>query len=132
MHYTAICIGGEADGRMVDGKGPSVHIPLVEPLSLAPAADVEIKPSRYQTYYAHGLTPDRGKPIHVLVHSGMSLRQGLEQLIDGYAGSHIPKNSGRKAEPSEVDALVARIRFLEELSRGQGEIIRDMRARLGE
>lgn len=136
MDYTAVCIGGSQDGSLITADRPRVIVAVPEKLNAASVFSADVlsyKPIKHEHYRAEQLDyGDRKRREIVLVEESLSMRQAFGMLLDAYTGSHIPVKSSRKeAEPSEVDALVGKIKMLEVVVKAQSVIIQDLRSEYG-
>jgi hypothetical protein len=133
--YTAVCVGGENDGNVITADHYEVIVPIIEPFSVKamlehPAPTHSRKTSDlYRLERLHCI--DNREPFALLIHQELSVRDAMYLLADAYTGAHIPKNSTRKAEPSEVDVLTGQIRYLQAIVGCQQQIIRSLREETG-
>lgn len=128
--YTAVCIGGSADGAVLTVDHREVFVRVPEPLTsfIADPEPLIHRTMRTDRYRAERFAISDGKPpIYVLVHEDLTIRQAFDQMVDAYTGCHAPKHSSKQAEPSEVEVLMRKIRTLEVMVRCSLTVIRKLR-----
>jgi hypothetical protein len=107
--YTAVCIGGTADGRMVTSDLNRLHFPVHNPMDLRPVHHTACESHLYRV--ERFTCNDGMPPKSVLIHDEISIREAFNLLTEAYAGRHIPKHS--EAESRRLKGMEQKIDALE-------------------